>query len=98
MTVKQIHGPTAIPFRNMHGTEDGCPNHPGLYGRYLVIDMDENNRHARNAWAERNPGRTLPSFGFGVCRHGFGLQDFPPLTRYEAERVARELNTFGRHA
>jgi hypothetical protein len=87
----EVQGPTAIPWRNMSGTSEGRPHDPGLYGRYLPIDLDENNRYQRERWAKRH-GRAPASFGWGVCRHGFGLQNLPRMTRDEAERVARELN------
>jgi hypothetical protein len=44
-------------------------------GEYVAIDLDENNAHTRREWAERHPGETSRSFGWGVCRHGHGLQD-----------------------
>jgi hypothetical protein len=94
-----VHGPVCIPCRQQvwePGTRtytyaDIWPHSPGLYGRYIVIDLDENNRHSRAEWAKRN-GREPRSFGWGVCRHGFGLENLPVMTREEAERVAVELN------
>lgn len=55
-------------------------------GDYIAIDLDENNRYARAQYEKRN-GQPAPSFGWGVCRHGYGLQSFgdEPMT----ERVAR---------
>jgi hypothetical protein len=85
-------GPTVIPFRNLSGRYEGVPHRPADFGRYLPIDLDENNRAAIEAWRERNPGKTPPSLGWGVCRHGFGLQNLPRMTEDEAERVAVELN------
>lgn len=49
-------------------------------GEYLALDLDANNR--------RPPG----TLGWGVCRHGHGLQDLPPLTEEQAERIADYLN------
>lgn len=92
-----VEGPTVIPWRNMSGTDSGHPNHPGIHARYLVIDLDENNRHSRAQWAERN-GREPRSFGYGVCRHGFGLQTIDGrsegFTHDEAELHAIRLNLF----
>lgn len=66
----------------------GVPEH----GRYLPVDLDENNRHSRERYAKRH-GREPAPFGWGVCRHGFGLQRHDGiLTREQAEAWARELN------
>lgn len=90
-----VEGPTVIPWRSMFGDDHGHPNHPGDYGRYLVIDLDENNRATRAEWAERN-GREPRSFGYGVCRHGFGLQTIDGrsegFTLAEADAHAIRLN------
>lgn len=79
-------GPTVIPWRDMAGEDRGVPNNPALYGRWLVIDLDRNNQTARDQYHERFPDRPQPSFGFGVCRHGFGLENFGD--GYMDERVA----------
>lgn len=73
-------GPTVIPFRNMSGKYEGTPHLPALHGRYLPVDLDENNRA---------PAGTL---GWGVCRQGFGLQNLPRMTREQAHDEARRLN------
>jgi hypothetical protein len=70
----EVHGPTAIPWRNMFGDGAGQPHQPGLYGRYLAIDLTANNRASVDAYCERYPDRPRPDLGWGVCRHGFGLQ------------------------
>lgn len=85
------HGPTVIPFRDPFGGE-GYPNNPAAYGRYLVIDMTANNSAALDAWCERNPGQPRPDLGYGVCRHGFGLQNLGHLTEAEAIEHAERLN------
>jgi hypothetical protein len=66
-------------------------------GEYIAIDLDENNRHTREAWAERHPGQPQRPFGWGVCRHGHGLQDHGQdrgavLTEAQARAWADELN------
>jgi hypothetical protein len=76
----QIHGPITIPFVNMHGKEEGTPHDPGIYGRYLAIDLDQNNRTPRGV------------LGWGVCRQGFGLQALPRMNKAQAEAKAKELN------
>jgi hypothetical protein len=93
------HGPTCVPYvpwgwsieRDGPPPAGSSPHSPGTFARYLVIDLDENNRHSRAEWAKRN-GREPQSFGWGICRAGFGLQNLPTMTREEAERVAIELN------
>jgi hypothetical protein len=93
-----VHGPNVIPYPAYWGA--GGAHHPGLYGRYVVVDLDENNRHAidfqRERFAEAHPDAELPPrphLGWGVCRQGFGLQDFPTgLDQAEAERLAKMLN------
>lgn len=62
------------------------------HGEYIAIDLDENNRHTREEWARRHPGETPRSFGWGVCRHGYGLQNLPVMTEAEARAKALELN------
>lgn len=79
-----VQGPTIIPWRNMSGKDEGYPHHPGLHGRYLVIDLDANNRAQVDEIRERFPDH--PGFGWGVCRQGFGLQSFGD--GYMSERVA----------
>lgn len=64
-------------------------NHPEINlrnGDYIAIDLDANNQHSRDEWAARN-GRQPDSFGWGVCRHGYGLQSFGD--GFMSERVAR---------
>jgi hypothetical protein len=86
-------GPSCIPVRSMFGRTSHPGGHPG-YGRYIPIDLDENNRHQIDAYAERHPDRPRPVFGWGVCRRGFGLQDHcgVMMTEAEAEAWAIELN------
>jgi len=48
-------------------------------GDYVAIDLDENNAHLY-------PDQRT-EFGWGVCRHGHGLQAFGD--GYMTERVAR---------
>lgn len=87
MTIPRKLGPTCIPC-------DFVPTNPALYGRYIVVDLDENNRYSRAAYHERFPERELPSFGFGVCRHGFGLQELGDgyMDEKTAEARAKALN------
>lgn len=97
-----VQGPTAIPYvpwgwsERTNGPAPASlhPNHPGLYGRYRPIDLDENNRATIEAWKARNPDRPAPALGWGVCRHGFGLQDFGDgyMSREVAEARAIALN------
>ena len=56
-------------------------------GEYVALDLTENNRASIDAWCERNPGEPRPDFGWGVCRHGFGLQDFGD--GYMPEHIAK---------
>jgi hypothetical protein len=81
-----VAGPTAIPYKPWGGGDPltSWPNHPGLYGRYAPIDLDENNAHQLRQARERFPDH--PGFGWGVCRHGFGLQDFGD--GYMSEEIA----------
>jgi hypothetical protein len=51
-----------------------------LHGKYLPIDLTANNN-------PRNPEHVAHDFGWGVCRQGYGLQDFGD--GYMCERVAR---------
>jgi hypothetical protein len=91
-----VQGPTVIPYHPWGGGDPTgrFPNHPGLYGRYLVIDLTENNRASIDAFCERFPDRPRPDYGFGVCRHGFGLQSFGDgyMTEEVAEARAIALN------
>jgi hypothetical protein len=88
-----IHGPTVVPYKpwgNSKGNE--FPYDPGDYGRYIVVDLDENNRFARKE-CERRTGREPASFGFGICRQGFGRQvQFDGCTEEVAHSYARCLN------
>lgn len=61
-------------------------------GEYTPIDLDENNRHAIEQRRKRFPGREFPALGWGVCRHGHGLQNLPPLTEGQARDLAEKLN------
>ena len=68
-------------------------NHPAINlrnGDFIAVDLDANNDHARKRWAERH-GREPSSFGWGVCRHGHGLQHFGD--GFMSERVARARAT-----
>lgn len=91
-----VHGPTVIPAIDpFDRTREMVPHQPGLYGRYLVIDLTANNRTSIDAWCDRNPDKPRPDFGYGVCRQGFGLQRAPKpyLTKDEAEEWAKALNS-----
>ena len=89
----RIHGPLCIPFKDMHGRVGGWPTHPGLHGRYFPLDLDENNRHSIDAYCSRFPDRPRPTFGWGVCRQGFGLQHHDGvMTEAEADAWAVDLN------
>lgn len=59
-----------------------------LHGKYLVIDLTANNAHS---YPDRNPP---PDFGWGVCRQGYGLQEFGDgyMTKVIAEARAAVLN------
>lgn len=85
-------GPTVIPYRNMAGEERGVPNNPADYGRYCVIDLDANNAAAVNRMLRENPEAKRPNLGFGVCRHGFGLQNLGWLDEETATTYAKRLN------
>lgn len=85
-------GPVCIPFVNMAGEEKGIPNDPVMHGRYLALDLDANNRHSIEQWEKRFPHRKHKSFGWGVCRQGFGLQDFDWMDESRAQEVAKALN------
>lgn len=63
-----------------------------MNGDYVAIDLDENNRYAREQWQARNPDIIASSFGWGVCRHGHGLQDLPPMCERAARALADRLN------
>jgi hypothetical protein len=51
-----------------------------LHGKYLPIDLTANN-------PPRNPDQVATDFGWGVCRQGYGLQEFGD--GYMTEKVAR---------
>lgn len=89
-----VAGPCFLRFRPWGDPDgDGRPNHPGLYGRHQPIDLDENNRHIVDQWCERHPDQPRPVLGWGVCRHGFGLQHHRDgMTEAEADAWAVELN------
>lgn len=95
------HGPTCIPCRRQEWSVDTrtytyidvWPHSPGDYGRYFPIDLDANNRHSVDAYCARHPERPRPVFGWGVCRHGFGLQHHDGvLSETEADSWAVALN------
>lgn len=92
--IPPYQGPTVIPFRNMSGRFEGVPHNPALYGRYISVDLDENNRHSVDAYCARFPDRPRPDLGWGVCRHGFGLQSFGDgwMSREVAELRAKTMN------
>lgn len=48
-------------------------------GEYVAVNLTENNAHCY-------PDRTPPDFGWGVCKHGSGLQHFGD--GYMTEQVA----------
>ena len=52
-------------------------------GRYVVVNLTENNAHC---YPDRE---TPPDFGYGVCRHGHGLQAFGDGYMTEAVATAR---------
>jgi hypothetical protein len=89
--IPRQHGPVCIPFVNMAGKEEGVPTHPAMYGRYLALDLDANNRYAIELWEEQF-GRPHKTFGWGVCRQGFGLQDLDYMDERRAREVAKALN------
>lgn len=49
--------------------------------KYLAIDLTANNAHC---YPDKDPP---PDFGWGVCKHGSGLQEFGD--GYMVERIAR---------
>ncbi len=91
--IAREHGPWCIPFY-----EPNCWPSPS-FGRYVAIDLDANNRHviqhSRERFEQAHPGEPIPSrppLGWGVCRQGFGLQNFPPLNEPSAKSLAKALN------
>jgi len=76
----------------MAGQERGEPTHPGIYARYLPLDLDLNNRAAIEDARRRFPDHEVRHLGWGVCRQGFGLQSLPPLSEEAARKFARLLN------
>lgn len=77
-----VHGPTVLAV-------DRPVHNPGLHGRFLAIDLDENNRVALEARRQAHPEAELPALGWGVCRHGFGLQRLPQgISKEHAEVIA----------
>jgi hypothetical protein len=68
------------------------PHPPIKSGTYIPIDLDENNRYALEERAKRCPDQEFPPLGWGVCRHGHGLQDLPPLHERQARNLAERLN------
>ena len=61
-------------------------------GEYIAIDLDENNRYALEERRKRFPDHEFPPLGWGVCRHGHGLQDLPALSETQARNLAAKLN------
>lgn len=57
-------------------------------GMFVAVDLTANNAHC---YPDTNPP---PDFGWGVCRHGHGLQQFGDgyMTRDIAEQRAAALN------
>lgn len=91
-----VHGPLRVPYHDLFGGSGG-PTHPGEYGLYIAIDLTENNRCQIEQAHELHPDRPRPDFGWGVCRHGFGLQSFGDgyMTETVATARAHALNTGG---
>lgn len=96
-----VHGPPAVPcFSWGDSTRPAIPHNPGIYGRYIPVDMDANNRAANeqaiDRWCELHPGQPrppMPRLGWSICRHGFGrIAEFDGLTEDEAKAKAKELN------
>ena len=85
--IPRQEGPTVIPYG------PGTPNRPADYGRYLPVDLDENNRYAIEAWCEAHPRQPRPTFGWSICRGGFGRQaDCDGMTEAEANAEAIKRN------
>jgi hypothetical protein len=61
-------------------------------GTYIVIDLTANNA---GCYPDRE---TPPDFGYGVCRHGHGLQEFGDgyMSKDVATARAEILNAGGR--
>ena len=51
-------------------------------GTYIAVDLTENNAHC---YPDHDPP---PDFGWGVCKHGHGLQEFGD--GYMVERIAKQ--------
>ncbi|MBS1861902.1 MAG: hypothetical protein JSS68_09335 [Actinobacteria bacterium] len=83
LKVPRAHGSPLSPSLDMAGKEEGAPTHPRLHGRYVTVDLGENNRHM-------NDGTT--DFGWGVCRQGLGLQDLPRMDEAKTTAKAKEPN------
>lgn len=76
------HGPTALAV-------DSHVHNPGLHGRFVALDLDENDLHRIEARGDGDSGAEPSPLGWGVCRHGFGLQNLPRgLSKEHAEVIA----------
>lgn len=62
------------------------------HGEHIAVDLDEINALMREDWSRRHHGEAPASFGWGVCRHGYGLQQLDRMTEAEAREKAAELN------
>lgn len=85
--IEAFHGTRAIYL-----SPDGFYDRRARRGEYVAIDLDENNHHAIKQRAERHPGVKFPLLGWGICRHGYGLQDLPPLSERQARKLSAKLN------
>ncbi len=66
--------------RAIYIAPDGFYDRRARSGEYVAVDLDENNR------------KPAGTFGWGVCRHGHGLQaDLPRLSEHEARYLAALL-------
>lgn len=98
----EVHGPTVMAYVPWGWSieQDGpvplsaTPHNPGLYARYAAIDLTLNNKISIDEWCKRNPDKPRPDFGWGVVRHGFGLQSFGDgyMTQEVATARAKALN------